>query len=203
MATAGLSTYNRKRNFRVTPEPPGKAGAARGAGSFVVQKHAAKRLHYDFRLEWEGVLLSWAIPKGPSLDPSVKRLAIHVEDHPIEYNRFEGTIPAGEYGGGTVMIWDYGTYTAAGNEGEPEAAVRAGYRKGELKFELRGKRLRGSWVLVRTKGRGARARQDQWLLIKHRDEAADPDVDPTEAYQTSARTGRTLEEIAQGKGKGA
>ena len=132
---------------------------------------------------------SWAVPKGPSLDPAVKRLAIHVEDHPIEYNQFEGTIPAGEYGGGTVMIWDYGTYTAAGDAEDPEAALRAGYRKGDFKFVLKGKRLKGSWVLVRTKGRGERSRQGQWLLIKHRDEAADPDTDPTEAYQTSARTG--------------
>jgi bifunctional non-homologous end joining protein LigD len=198
-----LAEYRRKRNFSRTGEPAGGRRKQSSRLAYVIQKHAASRLHYDLRLELDGVMKSWAVPKGPSLDPSVKRLAIHVEDHPIEYNRFEGTIPAGEYGGGTVMIWDYGTYTAAGNEGEPEAAVRAGYRKGELKFELRGKRLRGSWVLVRTKGRGARARQDQWLLIKHRDEAADPDVDPTEAYQTSARTGRTLEEIAQGKGKGA
>jgi bifunctional non-homologous end joining protein LigD len=165
----------------------------------VIQKHAASRLHYDLRLELDGVMKSWAVPKGPSLDPAVKRLAIHVEDHPIEYNQFEGTSPAGEYGGGTVMIWDYGTYTAAGDAEDPEAALRAGYRKGDFKFVLKGKRLKGSWVLVHTKGRGERSRQ--WLLIKHRDEAADPDTDPTEAYQTSARPGRTMDGIAEGQPK--
>ena len=164
----------------------------------MIQKHAASSLHYDLRLELDGVMKSWAVPKGPSLDPAVKRLAIHVEDHPIEYNQFEGTIPAGEYGGGTVMIWDYGTYTAVGDAEDPEAALRAGYRKGEFKFVVKGKRLKGSWVLVRTKGRGERG---QWLLIKHRDEAADPDTDPTEAYQTSARTGRSMDEIAEGQSK--
>jgi bifunctional non-homologous end joining protein LigD len=129
----------------------------------------------------------------------VKRLAIHVEDHPIEYNPFEGTIPEGEYGGGTVMVWDHGTYTAAGDEADPEAALREGFREGDLKFVLRGKRLTGSWVLVRTKGWGDRSRQGQWLLIKHRDDAADPDADPVAEHLTSARSGRTMEEIAEGK----
>jgi bifunctional non-homologous end joining protein LigD len=196
-----LAEYRRKRDFSRTREPTGGTRKKSPRLAYVIQKHAASRLHYDLRLELEGVMKSWAVPKGPSLDPAVKRLAIHVEDHPIEYNQFEGTIPAGEYGGGTVMIWDYGTYTAAKDEEDPEAALRAGYRKGDFKFVLKGKRLKGSWVLVRTKGRGERSRQGQWLLIKHRDEAADPDIDPTEAYQTSARTGRTMDEIAEGQSK--
>jgi bifunctional non-homologous end joining protein LigD len=196
-----LTEYRRKRDFSRTREPVGGTRKRSARLAYVIQKHAASRLHYDLRLELDGVMKSWAVPKGPSLDPAVKRLAIHVEDHPIEYNRFEGTIPAGEYGGGTVMIWDYGTYTAAGDEDDPEAALRAGYRKGDFKFVLRGKRLRGSWVLVRTKVRGDPSRQGQWLLIKHRDEAADPTSDPTEAHKTSARTGRTMDEIAEGRRK--
>ena len=194
-----LAEYRRKRDFSQTREPVGGRRKKSPRLAYVIQKHAASRLHYDLRLELDGVMKSWAVPKGPSLDPAVKRLAIHVEDHPIEYNKFEGTIPAGEYGGGTVMIWDYGTCSAA--EDDPEAALRAGYREGELKFELRGKRLKGSWVLVRTRRRGDRSRQDQWLLIKQRDEAADPAFDPTETYQTSASTGRTMDEIARGQPK--
>ena len=196
-----LAEYRRKRDFSRTREPAGGKRKKAARLAYVIQKHAASRLHYDLRLELDGVMKSWAVPKGPSLDPKVKRLAIHVEDHPIEYNQFEGTIPAGEYGGGTVMIWDYGSYTSAADEDDPEAALRAGYRKGDFKFVLRGKRLKGSWVLVRTKGRGERSRQQQWLLIKHRDDTADPDIDPTEAYRTSARTGRTMDEIAEGQRK--
>src|SRR5579863_9897267 len=154
-----LAKYHAKRDFKITPEPRGsKKKPGRHELAFVVQKHQASHLHYDFRLEWNGVLLSWAVPKGPSLDPSVKRLAMHVEDHPVEYGGFEGVIPEGEYGGGTVMVWDRGTW-------EPEVPdVDAALRKGELKFTLLGKKLKGSWVLVRTP-RG-------WLLIKHRDEFA-------------------------------
>ena len=196
--SAKLEEYRRKRDFSRTREPKGGTRKRPSRLAYVIQKHAASSLHYDLRLELDGVMKSWAVPKGPSLDPAVKRLAIHVEDHPIEYNQFEGTIPAGEYGGGTVMIWDYGTYTAVGDAEDSEAALRAGYRKGEFKFVVKGKRLKGSWVLVRTKGRGERG---QWLLIKHRDEAADPDTDPTEAYQTSARTGRSMDEIAEGQSK--
>jgi bifunctional non-homologous end joining protein LigD len=195
----GLTEYRRKRDFSRTREPAGGKGTRSARLAYVIQKHAASRLHYDLRLELDGVMKSWAVPKGPSLDPAVKRLAIHVEDHPIEYNRFEGTIPAGEYGGGTVMIWDYGTYTAAEDGDDPQALLRAGYRKGDLKFVLRGKRLTGSWVLVRTKARGDRARQGQWLLIKHRDASADPGTDPTAEHLTSARSGRTMVEIAEGK----
>jgi bifunctional non-homologous end joining protein LigD len=192
-----LQEYRRKRDFSRTREPKGGRRRKSRKLAYVIQKHAASRLHFDLRLELDGVMKSWAVPKGPSLDPSVKRLAIEVEDHPIEYNSFEGTIPAGEYGGGTVMIWDTGTYTSATETGDPETALREGYRKGDFKFVLRGKRLTGSWVLVRT--RGGQGRRSQWLLIKHRDEAADPEADPVADELTSARTGRTMEEIAQGK----
>jgi len=191
--TAGLSKfgklaeYNRKRRFDVTPEPAGKAGRARKEGlEFVVQKHRASRLHYDFRLEHDGVMLSWAVPKGPSLDPSNKRFATQTEDHPIEYNQFEGVIPEGEYGGGTVMIWDCGTW-------EPEVAdVEEALAKGDLKFKLNGKKLHGSWVLVRMRPR-------QWLLIKHRDKAASA-IDITAAKNRSAVSRRTLVAIARAAG---
>src|SRR6516162_2375154 len=147
-----LKEYRKKRRFGVTPEPAGgkdEKGNKDPSRIFVVQKHRATQLHYDFRLEWAGVLLSWAVPKGPSLDPSVKRLAMQVEDHPIEYADFEGVIAADEYGGGTAMVWDIGTW-------EPEIPdVDEALRKGDLKFTLYGKKLEGSWVLVRTKGWGA------------------------------------------------
>jgi bifunctional non-homologous end joining protein LigD len=143
-----LKEYKSKRNFKVTLEPSGSSKARAASKSdllYVIQKHQASHLHYDFRLEWRGVLLSWAVPKGPSLDPSVKRLATQVEDHPLEYGGFEGIIPEGEYGGGTVMLWDRGTWTP--EVSDPDAALR----DGNLKFNLAGKKLRGSWVLVRTK----------------------------------------------------
>ncbi len=178
----------------VTPDAvahgPRAARAKQPALAFVVQKHRASHLHYDFRLEWNGVLLSWAVPKGPSLDPAVKRLAMAVEDHPLEYASFEGVIPEGEYGGGTVMVWDTGTYT-------PESAdVGAAVRKGELKFTLHGKKLRGSWVLVRTRGRGPDGRGDRsWLLIKHRDDAASTE-DVATTKPRSVLSKRILAEIA-------
>src|SRR5712691_5635082 len=160
-----LEEYRRKRRFQVTPEPSGEKREhpkREKALAYVIQKHRASRLHYDFRLEWKGVLLSWAVPKGPSLDPKVKRMAMQVEDHPLAYAKFEGVIPEGEYGGGTVMIWDEGTW-------KPEAPdVNAALKKGDLKFTLKGKKLRGSWVLVRTRGFGSKA-DKSWLLIKHRD----------------------------------
>jgi bifunctional non-homologous end joining protein LigD len=182
-----LAEYNSKRRFEVTPEPPGRPGRGRKkALEFVVQKHRASRLHYDFRLEHDGVMLSWAVPKGPSLDPANKRFAMQTEDHPIEYNRFEGVIPEGEYGGGTVMIWDRGTW-------EPEVEdVDAALAKGDLKFTLRGQKLRGSWVLVRM-------RERQWLLIKHRDKAAST-VDIADAKPRSAASRRTLAGIARRAG---
>lgn len=197
---AKLRTYREKRDFSATPEPSG--GGSRSAGGrhplrFVIQKHAASRLHFDFRLELDGVMKSWAVPKGPSLDPSVKRLAMQVEDHPIEYNAFEGTIPRGEYGGGTVMIWDRGTYTSDPPSPNAEDVLRRSYTAGDLKFELDGERLHGSWVLVRTK-RGA-PDKPQWLLIKHRDEAAKPGRDIVADVVTSAASGRTMDEIAEGK----
>jgi bifunctional non-homologous end joining protein LigD len=182
-----LAEYNRKRRFGVTPEPAGRLREAKKAKrEFVVQKHRASRLHYDFRLEHDGVMLSWAVPKGPSLDPSVKRFAMQTEDHPIEYNQFEGVIPEGEYGGGTVMIWDRGTW-----EPEVEDVDRA-LAKGDLKFRLYGKKLRGSWVLVRMRDR-------QWLLIKHRDNAAST-RDITSAKPRSAVSRRTLAGIARAAG---
>jgi bifunctional non-homologous end joining protein LigD len=184
---ASLTDYKKKRHFDKTPEPPPKKKRTRTGRLFVIQKHRARQLHYDFRLEVDGVLKSWAVPKGPSLDPSVKRLAMQVEDHPIEYAKFEGVIPEGEYGGGTVMVWDYGTYKPENNED-----VAGALRKGELKFTLNGKKLKGSWVLVRTRDR-------QWLLIKHRDYYT-TDQDITELAPFSVLTGRTLAEIAEDEG---
>lgn len=154
---------------------------------FVVQKHRATQLHYDFRLEADGVLKSWAVPKGPSLDPTVKRLAMQVEDHPVDYAKFEGVIPEGEYGGGTVMVWDYGTY-----EPENGTNVSAALDKGELKFALNGEKLKGSWVLVRTRGR-------QWLLLKHRDYYTTSE-EVTDLAPASILTRRTLAEIAEDEG---
>jgi bifunctional non-homologous end joining protein LigD len=182
-----LAEYNRKRHFRVTPEPQGKLGRSnRKTLEFVVQKHRASRLHYDFRLEHDGVMLSWAVPKGPSTDPANKRFAMQTEDHPIEYNQFEGVIPEGEYGGGTVMIWDRGSW-------EPEVDdVEKALAKGDLKFNLNGKKLRGSWVLVRMRPR-------QWLLIKHRDTAASAE-DITASKPRSAVSRRSLAGIARKAG---
>ena len=193
-----LGEYRQKRDFTRTAEPRGGRRKAARKLQYVIQKHAASRLHYDLRLELDGVMKSWAVPKGPSLDPSVKRLAMEVEDHPIEYNAFEGTIPKGEYGGGTVMVWDRGTYTYGGaDDGDPVEALRRGYEKGDFKVELHGKRLQGSWVLVRT--RRGDPKHPQWLLIKHRDDAAAPGSEVVEEYLTSAATGRTMDEIAAGR----
>jgi bifunctional non-homologous end joining protein LigD len=190
-----LEEYRKKRRFDVTPEPSGAKAArkARGRGlAYVVQKHRATALHYDFRLEWNGILLSWAIPKGPSLDPSVKRMASHVEDHPVEYAAFEGIIPAEEYGGGTVMVWDRGTWS-------PESPdVDAALKKGDLKFTLNGEKLKGSWVLVRTKGWGGSSKPS-WLLIKHRDDFAS-DEDVAEARPRSVVSNRLLTQIAIDEG---
>jgi bifunctional non-homologous end joining protein LigD len=183
--TVGLQTYRKKRKFDVTPEPRGRATRAKG-NQFVIQKHAARRLHYDLRLELDGVMKSWAVTRGPSLVPGDKRLAVHVEDHPIEYNAFEGTIPQGEYGGGTVMIWDRGTW-------EPEVPdVGAALAKGELKFRLEGRKLKGSWVLVRTRNR-------QWLLMKHRDRFSSTD-DVTLTHPLSVVSRRTMAGIARAAG---
>jgi bifunctional non-homologous end joining protein LigD len=186
-----LQEYKRKRHFKRTPEPIGKKASGEGR-SFVIQKHAASHLHYDFRLELNGVLKSWAVPKGPSLDPSVKRLAMHVEDHPVEYGSFEGIIPQGEYGGGTVMLWDHGTW-------EPIGDPHEGYRSGKLKFKLAGEKLRGAWMLVRIKGKSPSDKdQKQWLLFKERDEDAKPASkgDVLEELPLSVSTGRSLDDIA-------
>ncbi len=194
-----LAEYRKKRDFSRTEEPAGGRVRASQKLAFVIQKHAASHLHYDLRLELDGVMKSWAVPKGPSLDPSVKRLAMQVEDHPIEYNSFEGTIPKGEYGGGSVMLWDRGTYGYGGTNPDPLEGLRGGYAKGDFKFVLNGKRLKGSWVLVRT--RGGASGKPQWLLIKHKDEYAQPGSDVTAEYLTSVTTGRTMEEIAGGKSR--
>jgi bifunctional non-homologous end joining protein LigD len=191
----GLREYRRKRDFKATPEPPGKISrpsrAGKGSLAFVIQKHAASRLHYDFRLELDGTLKSWAVPKGPSLDPGDKRLAMHVEDHPVEYGDFEGTIPKGEYGGGTVLVWDQGTW-------EPIGDPHKGYREGNLKFVLHGDKLRGAWALVRIRGREPGDKGRSWLLIKERDGEArsGPSARVVDREPKSAATGRTLDEVA-------
>ncbi|MCA1584065.1 MAG: hypothetical protein LC791_04575 [Acidobacteria bacterium] len=180
-----LDEYKKKRNFAKSPEPAGSVPEKPKADEplfFCVQKHLASHLHYDLRLEWKGVLLSWAVPKGPSLNPSDKRLAMKVEDHPIEYGNFEGVIPEG-YGAGIVMLWDIGTWA-------PEVAdVDAALRKGDLKFRVDGYKLKGSWVLVRTRGYGGRGESDgrSWLLIKHRDDWSGP-VDIAELAPLSVKT---------------
>ncbi len=180
-----LAEYQRKRDFSKTPEPKGTP-EPRGQNRFVVQKHWATRLHYDFRLEMDGVLVSWAIPKGPTLNPAEKRLAAHVEDHPVSYYDFEGTIPKGEYGGGTVMIWDWGTFEL--EESTPAESLH----RGEVKFRLKGVRLCGRYAVVRTRS------EKDWLLIKKKDECADSSFD-IEKFTASVKTGRTKEEIEQGK----
>src|SRR5687767_4308533 len=181
---ASLTEYKKKRRFNKTPEPGPKKKSTKTGRMFVIQKHRASALHYDFRLEADGVLKSWAVPKGPSLDPSVKRLAMEVEDHPVDYADFEGVIPEGEYGGGTVMVWDFGTY-----EPENTENVSAALKKGELKFSLNGEKLKGSWVLVRTRDR-------QWLLLKHKDYYT-TEEDVNEIAPASILTRRTFAEIAE------
>ena len=206
-ARAQLAEYRKKRDFARTQEPSGeKTAEPAGAGRlrFVIQKHAASHLHFDLRLELDGVMKSWAVPKGPSLDPSVKRLAMQVEDHPIDYNTFEGTIPKGEYGGGTVMLWDRGTYSsdAATSADEEEDVLREGLKRGDLKISFHGERLHGSFALVRMKFARDRSSSSkpQWLLIKHRDQFATDD-DVVADNMTSVDTGRTMEEIATGKSR--
>ncbi len=187
-----LSTYRQKRDFEKTPEPSGKTAVASSKQRrFVIQKHDATRLHYDLRLEFNGVFKSWAVTKGPSLDPRDKRLAVEVEDHPLDYGDFEGTIPEGQYGGGTVMLWDRGTWESD----DPER----GFKKGDLKFTLHGEKLHGSWVLVRMRNRGGEKRTN-WLLIKHRDEYASEGEDIL-SEDKSVASGRAMEQIADGKGR--
>src|SRR5882762_10210197 len=187
MLMASLADYKKKRRFNKTPEPGPEKKTSELGNIFVVQKHRATQLHYDFRLEADGVLKSWAVPKGPSMDPKVKRLAMQVEDHPVDYANFEGVIPEGEYGGGTVMVWDRGTY-------RPDDAtdVATALQKGQLTFTLQGRKLKGGWSLVRLRNR-------DWLLIKRRDRyAATSDI--TSAAPRSVLTGRTLAQIAADEG---
>jgi len=190
-----LKDYKSKRDFAKTAEPAGEVGASTAnGGRFVVQKHDATRLHYDFRLELDGVLKSWAVTRGPSTNPADKRLAVRVEDHPLDYGSFEGTIPAGEYGGGTVLLWDEGTW-------EPLGDPHEGLDSGDLKFRLKGKRMKGEWVLVHMKGRDQKPKhgpRENWLLIKHRDRYASESDGLTEKFTTSVTTGRDLEGIAKG-----
>jgi len=184
-----LKKYHQKRNFSKTPEPVGKLGK-KSKFTYMIQKHAASHLHYDFRLELDGVLKSWAVPKGPSLDPSVKRLAVHVEDHPIEYASFEGIIPKGQYGGGTVMLWDQGSWQPLDED------VARAYKKGDLKFRLNGEKLKGDWKLIQIK-----KDPKNWLLIKATDDYARPETkfDITKKEDLSVKSGRSMEEIAANK----
>lgn len=207
-AAEQLAEYQRKRDFEKTAEPSGASARkpSRASASdklaFVIQKHAATQLHYDLRLEIDGVMKSWAVPKGPSADPGVKRLAMQVEDHPVEYNTFEGTIPAGEYGGGTVMLWDHGTYEIENAlDNDMNSAAHDQYERGDLKIDFHGKRIKGSYALVRTRGFGRSASKPSWLLIKHRDSEAHPETATsslTGKYVKSVTTDRTMDEIAEG-----
>src|SRR5579872_5537468 len=184
-----LNEYVRKRSFPSTPEPePAKVSTHSTGNSFCVQRHDATRLHYDFRLEMEGVLKSWAVPKGPTLDPTPRRLAAMVEDHPLEYGSFEGNIPAGNYGAGSVMLWDRGTYQLLGDKPAQEQLAR-----GDLKFRLHGEKLQGDFALVQMKGRG---KGNEWLILKKRDSFAQEGWD-VEAHAYSVLSGRTQEEIAR------
>lgn len=180
-----LDEYNEKRDFDSTPEPKGKEAKSKGGLTYCIQRHEARRNHYDLRLEWNGALLSWAVPKGPSFNPSDKRLAVRVEDHPLDYRHFEGTIPKGEYGGGTVMLWDEGTW-------EPSSNVDNGLEEGSLKFVLKGKRLKGKWALVKLKSNDD---GENWLLIKDKDEYS-LDHDRIAEFDTSIKSGKTMDEIA-------
>lgn len=195
-----LETYRAKRDFKLTQEPSGKTKVAPAKRlRFVIQKHAATRLHYDLRLELDGVFKSWAVTKGPSLDPADKRLAVEVEDHPLDYGDFEGTIPKGQYGGGTVMLWDRGYW-----EPEPGTSAEKGLKSGDLKVVFDGERMHGSWALVRMRNDREGGKRTNWLLIKHKDDSAHPgDHDALlEETETSVASGRTMQEIAAGEGAG-
>jgi bifunctional non-homologous end joining protein LigD len=192
-----LAAYQAKRDFTQTAEPSGQQPVTRAARlRFVIQKHAARALHYDLRLELDGVFKSWAVTKGPSLDPSVKRLAVEVEDHPLDYGDFEGTIPKGQYGGGTVQLWDRGYWSP---EGERSAAQML--RAGSLKFRLEGERLQGSWALVRMRAAHSGSKRNNWLLIKHRDQFATPKDPEAQEKDRSVASGRSMAQIAAGNGK--
>lgn len=191
-----LKTYHEKRDFRRTGEPSGGGASASEKPIFVIQKHDASQLHYDFRLEVDGVLKSWAVPKGPSTDPSDKRLAVPTEDHPLEYADFEGVIPKEEYGGGTVLVWDTGTYRNLREEKkEDQTPMEKAFEQGKLEVWLEGKKLEGGYALIRT-GKPDKAGRERWLLIKKKDEKADARRNPTSTEPKSVLSGRTMEEIA-------
>lgn len=190
--TEALKEYKKKRDFTKTPEPAPRKKATKGAAIFVIQKHAASHLHYDFRLEIDGVLVSWAIPKGPSLDPANKRLAVMTEDHPLEYAHFEGVIPQGEYGGGTVMVWDIGTYTNIKQLKGKTVSMAECLKDGRIEIELQGKKLHGAYALVRFKGE-----KKQWLCIKMKDAYARAGSDIVSSKPKSALTGRTMDQITR------
>src|SRR3984957_6427115 len=194
-----LASYRSKRDFRQTAEPSGTRPVAKSKRlRFVIQKHDARRLHYDLRLELDGVFKSWAVTRGPSLDPADKRLAVEVEDHPLDYGDFEGTIAHGQYGGGTVQLWDRGYWQPL-----PSTSAAAALKAGQLKFELDGERLHGSWVLVRMRRDRDGGKRINWLLIKHRDEAADAEhAQALLAQDRSIASGRRMSQIAAGRGKG-
>ncbi len=196
-ASEALKTYHAKRDFKRTPEPAGRGKAApsrKGRQRFVIQKHDARALHYDFRLEVDGVLASWAVPKGPSLDPRDKRLAVRTEDHPLAYAGFEGVIPKGEYGAGTVIVWDKGTYRNLTAENGKPLAMAEALRKGHVEVWLDGEKLHGGFALVRMRPRPPE-RRENWLLIKMDDEEADSRRKPVTSQPESVLTGRTLKEV--------
>jgi DNA ligase D-like protein (predicted 3'-phosphoesterase) len=192
MTKASLKDYQEKRDFSRTPEPSGKGPRTSQEPIFVIQKHAASHLHYDFRLEVDGVLKSWAIPKGPSTDPKDKRLAVPTEDHPLEYADFEGTIPAGEYGAGTVLVWDTGPYRNLTEKKGESIPIGQAVEHGHVKIWLQGKKLRGGYALTRFR----KGKDESWLLVKTDDEEADARRNPVATEPQSVLSGRTLEEIA-------
>jgi DNA ligase D-like protein (predicted 3'-phosphoesterase) len=187
VADEKLREYRRKRDFKKTPEPSGRAARRSRQPRFVVQEHAARSHHYDFRLEVDGVLKSWAVPKGPSTNPKEKRLATQTEDHPLDYIDFEGTIPRGEYGAGAVIVWDMGTYRNLTDDGNPP--IEEGLKKGHIRVLLEGQKLRGTWALTRF-------RDNQWLLVKTKDDSADARRNLVKSRPESVKSGRTLEEVA-------
>ena len=194
MSDDPLATYRGKRHFDTTPEPSGEQAASDGGQAFVVQKHAARRLHYDVRFEVDGVMASWAVPKGPSYDPKVKRLAVHVEDHPLDYRTFEGSIPGGEYGAGKVIVWDAGTYrNITEHRGQP-VPVREAIDNGHLSVSLEGRKLKGGWSLTRTG-------DNNWIMVKRRDDTANPSLDIEADAPESVQTGRVIEEIGTEPGE--
>ncbi len=188
-----LREYKRKRRAGKTPEPFRSGGRSRGGRIFVIQKHDASRLHYDFRLEIDGVLKSWAVPKGPSTDPKDKRLAVPTEDHPMSYKDFEGVIPEGEYGGGTVLVWDAGTYKNIKRKNGRLIGMEKAYQNGQVEIELHGRKLKGNYALIRT----GKPTDKRWLLIKMRDDFADARRNPVASEPKSVLSGKTIQEIAE------